>query len=122
MRSYLPSSLYIQICKTLKAIDFPRYLQKNRYSYKQKKYININNIFIFLKKITVSILFFTANIPILPSKLLISKKEIPMDKIKLQYHTMEKSSMDSGANLPTAFHALLLFVQLLYFQHIKNPL
>ncbi|GFS95728.1 reelin domain-containing protein [Nephila pilipes] len=39
-----------------------------------------------------------SNYPILPSKYLISKKEVQVDKIKLQYHTMEKPKQNSGAD------------------------
>ncbi|GFY65607.1 reelin domain-containing protein [Trichonephila inaurata madagascariensis] len=39
-----------------------------------------------------------SNYPILPSKYLMSKKEVQVDKIKLQYHTMEKPKQNSGAD------------------------
>ncbi|GBL75756.1 hypothetical protein AVEN_155051-1 [Araneus ventricosus] len=39
-----------------------------------------------------------SNFPILPAKYLMSKKEVSVDKIKLQYHTMEKPKQQSGAD------------------------
>ncbi|KAG8183765.1 hypothetical protein JTE90_002403 [Oedothorax gibbosus] len=52
----------------------------------------------------------SANYPILPSKLLISKNEIAVDKIKLQYHTMEKPKESSANQIYTTLPVLVIFV------------
>jgi len=64
----------------------------------------------------------SANIPILPSKLLVSKKEVQMDKIKLQYHTMEKAKPQSGSQVLTIFNSLLMLVILVHCYYYKVAL
>ncbi|XP_035223657.1 ferric-chelate reductase 1-like [Stegodyphus dumicola] len=62
----------------------------------------------------------SSNLPILPSKLLISKKEISVDKIKLQYHTMEKPKESSASTVQKAFHGIYLMILLLHFQQLAK--
>ncbi|GIY45971.1 reelin domain-containing protein [Caerostris darwini] len=64
------------------------------------------------------------NFPILPAKLLTSKKEVSIDKIKLQYHTMEKPKQNSGAEtLSFAVYFLAVTVMINYFvQNVRMNL
>lgn len=59
-----------------------------------------------------------ANIPILPTKLVMSKKEISIEKIKLHYHTMEKPK-DSGTINITAEGMLIAFFLSLVLSNLQ---
>ncbi|XP_054724657.1 uncharacterized protein LOC129234647 [Uloborus diversus] len=64
----------------------------------------------------------SANIPILPSKLLVSKKEVQLDKIKLHYHTMEKTKEGSGGSICITPHSLLVLLLIVFFTRERiNP-
>ncbi|XP_042898472.1 uncharacterized protein [Parasteatoda tepidariorum] len=59
-----------------------------------------------------------AHYPVLPAKLIASKKEVQIEKIKLQYHTMEKpKSQNSAADIPRTMVLLIVIPLILLVNH-----
>ncbi|XP_055937189.1 uncharacterized protein LOC129966695 [Argiope bruennichi] len=65
-----------------------------------------------------------SNFPILPAKYLTSKKEVSVDKIKLQYHTMEKPKQQSSAEaLNYPFYVLIsAVVTITLWENVRRSL